>query len=235
MFKQMISLFVLLGTFPVCGKQQIPYFIDFGTDEFQTHFYDKKFVPELVTTCPFNCALEMSTFFMYIKDAYQIKTVIETGTFKGNTAAFFGSVFDTVHTIEISPEFYTESKNYLSQYPTIHCHFGSSPAFLKEILPTLSKERVLFYLDAHWYADWPLLDELAEISKTHKDNCIIVIDDFKVPGRKDIPYDSHGNHEYAFEYIKRSIEKIFSSYTVHYLIPKDVNSRGKFVAIPKSF
>ncbi len=124
----------------------------------------------------------------------------------------------------------------LAKYSNIHCHFGSSPTFLRDILPSLSDQRVLFYLDAHWYTDWPLLNELKEIAKTHRDHCIIVIDDFKVPGRKDIPYDWHnGNEEYAYEYVKKSIDQVFSGYSVHYLVPRDVNSRGKFVAIPTNF
>ncbi len=110
MFKQILSLSLLLGAVSLKAETRpLPFLIDFGT-EFRTHFYEYEFRPELTTTCPFNCALEMSTFFMYAKDVYGIDTVIETGTFKGYTTAFFGSVFDTVHTIEVSPEFYAESK-----------------------------------------------------------------------------------------------------------------------------
>jgi hypothetical protein len=236
MFLRISSLFFLFGSLSLLSDQQeIPCFIDFGTDEFSTHFFNQKFSPETVTTCPFNCALEMSTFFMYIKDEFQIETVIETGTFKGNTTAFLGSLFNTVHTIEIAPDFYTESLAFLQQYPNVCCHFGSSPVVLQQILPSLSNQRVLFYLDAHWLADWPLLDELKQISKTHRNNCIIVIDDFKVPGRSDVPYDTHGNNEYSFEYVKKSIDRIFTGYTIHYLIPRDVNSRAKFVAMPKKW
>jgi hypothetical protein len=236
MIKSAIFLSLCSGTSLFAGTQ-LPYFIDFGTEEFATHFFYEEFVPEQVTSCPFNCASELSTFFAYVRDEYNIRTVVETGTFKGNTTAFFGSCFDTVHTIEIAPIFYEESSAYLKSFANVHCHFGSSPDVLNEILPSMSNEPVLFYLDAHWYEDWPLLNELAEISKTHKDNCIIVIDDFKVPGRKDIPYDTHGVngiYEYSFEYVKNHLQEIFSEYTIHYLIPKHVQARAKFVAIPKT-
>src|SRR5690349_572773 len=150
MLKQMVSFFFLLESFFLYGNQ-LPHFIDFGTSEFQTHFYDQPFLPELVLTCPLNCAVEMSTFFLYVKKTYQIKTVVETGTYTGLTTAFFGAVFDRVHTIEIVPEHYEESKQCLSDYLNVHCHLGSSPEIMQTLLPTISQEPVLFYLDAHGY------------------------------------------------------------------------------------
>lgn len=237
MLKLIYALTILFGSFPVfCSHQEIPRYIDFGSKEFENNFFHKEFSSELVRTFPFNGAVQMSTFFMYLKEVYNIQTVIETGTFKGNTAGFFGSVFDLVHTIEITPEFYRESEANLKQFPNVICHLGSSPVILRQTLPTLTDQPVLFYLDAHWYIDWPLLDELTEISKTHSDNCVIVIDDFKVPGRNDIPYDSSPTDEYAFEYVQNHLNRIFrEGYTIHYLIPKDLQSRAKFVAIPKKW
>ncbi len=236
MLKHACALALILGPFALqSAPQQLPHFIDFGSEEFSTKFYDRQFFPELVTSCPFNCASELSTFFTYIEEEYNIRTVIETGTFKANTASFFATTFDTVHTVEVNPEFYEESRKILESFPNVHCHQGSSPNILRKILPNLAHERVLFYLDAHWYADWPLLNELREIRKTHKNNCIIVVDDFKVPGRNDIPYDTHNGNDYSYEYIQNNLNRIFSDYTVHYLIPKDVRARAKFVAIPKTW
>jgi hypothetical protein len=228
-----LFFFAVLRVFPLMGAQ-LPKMVDFG-HEFEHEFYGYKFSPDLATTCPFNCGLEMSTFFLYLKDHLHIDVVVETGTFKGNTTAFFGSVFPVVHTVEVNQEFYQSSQASLNSYSNIQCHFGSSPDFLKKALPSLAGQRILFYLDAHWYEDWPLLDELKVISMTHRDNCVIVIDDFKVPGRADIPYDSHRDGEYCYEYVKKHLDKIFTNYSIHYLIPKDVNSRAKFVAMPKEW
>lgn len=218
----------------LCAQEQIPTFIDFGSEQFNNHFYDHQFSRELVVHYPFNGAVEMSTFFMYLKESYNIQIAIETGSFKGNTAGFLGTLFPLVHTIEISPDFYVDSSTYLKKLYNVHCHFGSSPTILHQILPSLKGEPIVFYLDAHWGNYWPLLDELEEISKTHRDNCIIVIDDFKVPGRSDIPYDKHYSIEYSYETIQGHLNRVFSDYTVHYLIPKDVGTRAKFAAIPKS-
>ena len=127
------------------------------------------------------------------------------------------------------------SKKKLKEFSNVECHLGSSQKVLSELLPFMKQERLLFYLDTHWGAHWPLLEELEEISKTHKDNCVIVIDDFKVPDRPDIPYDKYGSHECSLEYIKEKLAKLFSSYRVEFVIPKSVDSRAKVVLIPLAF
>ncbi len=180
----------------------------------------------------FNGAREMAPFFEMLKKVYQITTVIETGTYQGGTTAFFARTFDEVHTIDISPTFLTQSKENLSSLSNIQFHLGSSEKILTQILPALKDRFVLFYLDAHWKKYWPLLDEIEEINKTHHQRCIIVIDDIKVPGRADIPYDAYKKHECSFEYVKAKIEKTFDNYTTLYLLPAHVNSRAKLVIIP---
>ncbi len=235
MLRPLLFGFLLLGASSVFSyPTEIPEFIDFG-GEYEAAFYDKAFHTKNTYSCPFNGAIEMATFFEYIQDVYQINTVVETGTFKANTTQFFGELFDTVHTIEVTKDFYDESQEKLARFDNVFCHFGSSPEVLSKILPSLKDERVVFYLDAHWYEDWPLWNELREISKTHKDNCIIVIDDFKVPGRADIPYDSSSSAECSYEYVKNQLKKVFTGYTIHYLLPKNPISRAKFVAIPKKW
>ncbi len=184
---------------------------------------------------PFNSAPELALFFSYLKQVYPIDTVIETGTWRGRTTAFFSLLFAHIHTIDVSPDIYQKAKASLKPYSNITCHLGSSEKILSELLPSLKEKPILFYLDAHWRQFWPLLQELKEISKTHKDHCIIVIDDFKVPGRADIPYDAYGDHACSYEYIKNGLSEIFSDYTVHYLIPKSTYCRAKFVAIPKQW
>lgn len=181
----------------------------------------------------FNGAPEIGVFLAYLKAHYQIDTMVETGTYRGGTTLFFSFLFDEVHTIEIVEETYKNAKEFLSAYPNIHCHLGSSEETLKELLPTLQDRPVLFYLDAHWYDHWPLLQELEEISKTHRDNCIIVIDDFKVPHLKHIGYDAYGEHECSLEYIEKKLDLVFSDYTYHYIIPTFPRARAKFVAVPK--
>lgn len=181
----------------------------------------------------FNSAPEITPVFADLKHKYNISTAIETGTYYGSTTALFCSLFDEVHTIDsYEPYWHYSSARLAAEFQNVCCHLGSSEKVFSYLLPTFKDKFLLFYLDAHWESFWPLLDELEEISKTHKDNCIVVIDDFKVPNRPDIPYDSYGRHECSYEYIKEKLDKIYTNYTYYYLIPKSPNSRAKFIAIP---
>jgi predicted O-methyltransferase YrrM len=183
----------------------------------------------------FNSAPEYGLFVAACKEEYRLDVVIETGTFEGDTAILLSYLFDTVHTIEVSEVFYEIAKNNLALRKNVVCHMGRSEGVLAKLLPTLKHQRLLFYLDAHWEEYWPLLDELEEISKTHRDRCVIIIDDFKVPSHSHIGYDSYAGKECSLEYIQSSLDKIFTEYHYCYLIPRDVDSRAKCVIFPKAW
>jgi predicted O-methyltransferase YrrM len=183
----------------------------------------------------FNGAPEIGAFHLLLEKDFQIEAAVETGTYNGLTTQFLSSGFKEVHTIEIVEESFLKSKEFLKNCTNVHCYLGSSEQILHKILPTLKDKRTIFYLDAHWNKYWPLLDELEEIGNTHRDNCIIVIDDFKVPHRKDIPYDQYESHSCSYKYIKKKLDKIYSQYDFYYLIPKNLSARAKFVAIPRKW
>ena len=183
----------------------------------------------------FNQSPELIPFFAYLTDNYKIDVIVETGTWKGDTTALFAFLCSEVHTAEVLHNHYEIAIHRLSAFPNAHCHLGSSPEVLNTILPAFKNKRVLFYLDAHWGAYWPLRDELAAIRKTHKNNCIIVIDDIQVPNRPDIPYDGYAGKACSYKYVKKQLDEVFSSYTIHYLIPRNVVQRAKLVVIPSNF
>lgn len=235
--KSYIYMLLLIGATPAlwANETYFPPYIDFSRFHFSKPYASSVEDAWQLGYCAFNNAPEFIPFFEVLKQTYKIDVAVETGTFKGSTTVAFALLFDQVHTIEIAESTYQSSKEALQRYANISCYLGSSEKVLKEILPSLADKRVLFYLDAHWNEHWPLLEELAEISKTHKDNCIVVVDDFKVPNRKDIPYDAYGKHECSYEYIRSELSKIFTDYHFHFLIPKTAACRAKFVAIPKKW
>jgi hypothetical protein len=65
----------------------------------------------------------------------------------------------------------------------------------------------LFYLDAHWYAEWPLEKEMALI-----DNGIVCIDDFDI-GVPNFNYDEYQGVRCGPEMIQRFRHKISTYYT----------------------
>lgn len=237
MLKSKLSVLFTFCTFSLFSDQtQLPPVIDYGkfTASIRNYGAFEKESWELGYYA-FNYAPELIPFFAILKRDHNIEVAVETGTFIGGTTVAFSLLFDQVHTIEIMDYIFTRSKANLQAFPNVHCHLGSSETVLNQILPTLHNQRVLFYLDAHWDSFWPILQELEMISYTHRDNCIIVIDDFKVPGRGDIPYDAYGKNECSYEYIKNQLDKVFSAYTYHYLIPRSIYSRAKLVVIPNDW
>lgn len=121
---------------------------------------------------------------------FEIKTIVETGTFRGDTTKELSKMVDFVYSIESNKEYYDIASKNLKECNNVNLLFGNSPVILNKILPKIRKP-ILFYLDAHWYRYWPILDELQAISN-FKDckNSVIVIHDFYVPN-SNFGYDSY--------------------------------------------
>jgi predicted O-methyltransferase YrrM len=206
--------------------------IDDGFQEQETHFSKSAFN---LGVYAFNYAPELTPFFASFKQSYHIDTVVETGTYLGASSAIFSLFYNEVHTIEVDPSTFELAKENLNNFKNTHCYLGNSKDLIGVILNQLQDKRVLFYLDAHWHTEFPLLKEIETIAHTHRDNCIIVIDDFKVPNRPDIEYDIYPEGQCSLEYIKNSLDLVFSEYSTHFIIPKNKKSRAKFIAIPKAW
>jgi predicted O-methyltransferase YrrM len=233
LLKLFLTMLLATNTFTIGAEEVVPKNIDYTT--YPTAFNENPgSEPWENGYYAFNTAPEFTMFILKLKKDYKISTVVETGTFVGNSTLAFSYIFDQVHTIEKVMKHYDNAVINFSSYSNVTVHQGSSEAVLKNILPSLASTTILFYLDAHWEKYFPLLDELEEISKTHKDNCIIVIDDIKVPGRKELRYCRAGKEECSYAYVKDNLDKVFTAYDAYYLIPKNAKSRAKFVAIPKS-
>jgi hypothetical protein len=175
-----------------------------------------------------------------LKEKYKLEAALETGTWLGNTTKFLSCIFDRVYSFEIDAVFFNAASQNLASFKNTRLFFGNSGTFLLPLLKKkLQGKRLFCYLDAHWYNDWPLLDEIRQISQTHKDNCILMIDDIKVPGRPDIQYDSYSqngiNLECSLEYVKKELDMLFTEYEVFYIGDKCYLCGHKLVVIPKSF
>jgi hypothetical protein len=72
--------------------------------------------------------------------------------------------------------------------------FFETRLFLGHLLETaaVSNRVVLFYLDAHWNGDLPVLEELALIFK-HRAQGLVMIDDFQVPFDPGYGFDDYGH------------------------------------------
>lgn len=130
---------------------------------------------------------EMGRIQRRCPDHGRIRVFIETGTFRGETTRNMKHLFDEVHTIELSRDYYEKTSRSEAD-PRITFHHGDSLAVLPALLPRI-QEPAVFFLDAHFCQrgtaqgaeDVPLLKELALIARRpYRD--LIIIDDVRLFG-----------------------------------------------------
>lgn len=122
-----------------------------------------------------------------------VSSFVETGTYLGDTTEFMArAVTFPIYTCEVKEEFFQSSAKRLQPYAHVSALRESSDTFIKRVI---GQETVgalpLFFLDAHWYDYWPLVDEIQLITSKIS-RCVIVIDDFQVPGRRDYSFCAGG-------------------------------------------
>lgn len=123
--------------------------------------------------------------------AIDFACVVETGTFRGHTTQFFAALTEApVRGIEVSERYAEFARHRCVGYPNVDISLGDSRSFLRTTLPTMSGP-TFFYLDAHWYDDLPLADEVAMIAESRVP-AVVMIDDFEVPGDPGYGFDDYG-------------------------------------------
>lgn len=135
---------------------------------------------------PENMSLEES-FIKMIAKATLADTIVETGTYKGQTTEKMATFFKNVYTIELSNELYGQAKKRFKENKNVHCHQGDSAQVLPNILKQL-KTKTVFFLDAHFSLgdtaqgseNTPILTELNLIKKAGITDAIIIIDDMRM-------------------------------------------------------
>lgn len=137
--------------------------------------------------------------------AYGVRLVVETGTNKGDTAWALSEMVEQVKTIEVNGRIAGKARHALRSRRNVEVVEGNSALLMSELLRGV-REPVLFYLDAHWLSEWPLLDELRAIAQSEVQTAIIAIHDFEV---KDLGCDAYDGMTLNFDYVQRSIREIF--------------------------
>jgi hypothetical protein len=175
------------------------------------------------------------------KDSYDdflFDTFIETGTYYGATSKWFAETFPDkeTHTIENNFDNYQNALKTLSSTANVYCHFGDSIDLIKEVASIFPIQKPFFYLDAHWYNKWPLLNELDIISTLYKDNCCIMIDDFQTPYRP-FQYDKYDGRPNNLEYILPTMNKVFTDPFFFFMEKSTRTPRpvGKIILFPKAW
>lgn len=143
---------------------------------------------------PFNGQAKRFDLIRQLFDSVSFVGVVETGTYRGtSTAAFLELTTARIATVELDPRFAAYARRRFRNEPRVTVVEGDSRAFLEQLATDLSfpREGVFFYLDAHWYHDLPLFDEVKLICKTWKES-VVLIDDFRVPSDSGYGFDDYG-------------------------------------------
>lgn len=151
--------------------------------------------------------------FERLVNLHNINHIVETGSFRGATTKRLSGLAP-VYSVELVPENYEIANETCKGLP-VTFKLGNSVDALREWLPNLKRERLLFFLDAHWEKYNPLLDELAVIARNDI-KPVIAIHDFKVPGT-DLGYDSYAGQDYELSWIHLKLVDIYGpNYQYHY-------------------
>jgi len=135
---------------------------------------------------------------------HKIRTVIETGTYTGDSTRFFAAHCPSVITIELNQQRFEALQ--LDDLPNVQTIQGSSPLVLRRILSEI-EEPLFIYLDAHSYNYWPLLDELQIIQRSGL-KPYLMIHDFRVP-RTDLGYDTYDGQALDVDYVMPVLQELY--------------------------
>lgn len=162
---------------------------------------------------------------------YNVSTIIETGTLYGDTTRALALLAPKVITIEIDPSHTRIAQKNCHHLSNVEFLVGNSPEVLQRILPLSTP--TLFYLDAHWGAYCPLIDELKVIAAAGM-RPVIAIHDFLVPG-KPFGFDTYSGQPYTLEWVRPSLQEIFGpeGFRYHYNTVADGANRGVIYIEPK--
>jgi hypothetical protein len=177
--------------------------------------------------------IELQEKTTYLVKKYNIVKIYETGTYKGESAYILSNMFPNVkvYSYEIDSRNYDTAKIKNANKTNVTLRKISSPEGLKMDLVE-GENNVLFFLDAHWYDYWPLLDELGVIISKKIKPCVL-IHDFYVPdekGNAKFQFDSYLGHPLNFEYIRKQIELIYES-NYDYFYSKNVTINSGIIYI----
>jgi hypothetical protein len=145
-----------------------------------------------------------------------IRSIIETGTFRGTTTEWLAGFGVPVMTIESHAPTFEFAVRRLGRLENVSVRLGSSSDILPGYLPSVGRATsTMIYLDAHWGGYLPLAEELAAICRC-LDRFVVIVDDFEVPGDSGYTFDDYGpgkalTAEYLNSCAGRSLARFYPS------------------------
>jgi hypothetical protein len=142
---------------------------------------------------PMNGSPSRLTTFDQLKLQCPFDAIVETGTYRGESTLFFATAGCPVYSSEMNPRYMGYAQVRLWSRSNVSLFRGDSREFLRRLIQdsNVSKDRVFFYLDAHWHDDLPLREEIDLIFR-HWARPVVMVDDFQVPDDSGYQFDDYG-------------------------------------------
>lgn len=161
---------------------------------------------------PWNGDHHLAAEVLRLKKAHGLTCALETGTCLGSTAMWLGDHFGWVASFELHEPYFDIADARVFERDArdnVHLERVASVDGLRRYHASMSSdERPLWWLDAHWTDNCPLLDELAAIAAQSRCGCIL-IHDFFVPGI-DFGFDSMPDgRPFNLELIAGHLDRIY--------------------------
>ena len=138
--------------------------------------------------------------------------IVETGTNIGNTTQYFATKQAPLFGIEFNEILHAISSIRLNHLPHVEIIQGDSVDVMKKRKFGDNNGIVFFYLDAHWYNNLPLKEEMNLVARDY-DRFVVMIDDFSVHDDTDYGFDTYpGIGSLSLPYIRNSLQKEFGYY-----------------------
>jgi len=169
---------------------------------------------------------------LWARETFKIRSFIETGTNRAQTAVWAAQHFPKVTTIEGQESLYNAALSNYGQSTPIQFLHGDSRALLGPTLEAASESAIL-WLDAHWCgegtfgptAECPLLEELDVANRSPQEHVILIDDARLFVAPPPLPH-SHKDWPDLLEVSAKLLQGPFPRYAV---IVEDV-----IVAVPSS-
>ena len=115
---------------------------------------------------------------------YQLRTLVETGTYRGNMVHAMRNLFERIYSIELSPELCVKAQQRFRKQRHIAILQGDSATVLPRLISSLSSP-ALFFLDGHYSGgitargdeDSPVTSEISTVLEQVRLRFAILIDD----------------------------------------------------------
>ena len=165
----------------------------------------------------FNDQTERKQIFESLTKTIEFSIAVETGTKWANTTQYLAQKFSgvPVYSGELVRESFLIARERLKAFKNVTILNCDSRDLIKTVvaLPNSKSEVPFFYLDAHWYDDLPLEEEI-ELICDNWGSFLIMVDDFKVPhdpgyGWDDYKYGKKLDLEYIGPVTSRHKVSIF--------------------------